>query len=225
MAETKHHLQLKRAAVSWALQNGYDIAAEEIRVPKSNFRADAVACKMARPDPESFEIERTAIFECKQSRADFLNDAAGEDSSRDRLVELHQRRAKLEQLLGLHYPNLRNGDSLFPEYQQISTTDFSHAGYQSVMREISTLERAVFHRTKLDRMIRYRSADLCYLVVMQNVVEENEVPTSWGILQWNAETEDLEVIRPPNWLDAGEKQRLETLYQLARRGSLSPATL
>ena len=228
MAESHLHLALKLAAKKWARkEEGYQVTGSEIRVPNSNFRADAVACRMARPNKGEFVIEATAVFECKQARSDFLNDNLPEVTSRERLKTLHARREKLEKLVGGHYPDLRQGDSLFPEYQSVDPRNINHSGYQRVMNEIAMLERGIFRRTKFDRMIRYRCADVFYLVVAKGIVQPHEVPLAWGILESEKEIDpareddeiSLKQIRKPTWNEASDKHRLEMLYHLARRGN------
>lgn len=221
MAESAEHLQLKAAAAFWASAEGYRAIGEEVRVPNSNFRADVAACKMERPAKGEVTISQTAVFECKQVRSDFLNDSLPEIASRKRLAALHQRRQKLEEMIGLHYPNLRQGDSLFPEYQRSDPRELSHKGYQKVIREIQLLERGIFGRTKFERMIRYRCADLCYLVVGRGIVEPHEVPLGWGILEVSEHSEEiaeLSVIKKPGWNEAGEGHRLELLFNIAAKG-------
>ncbi|MEO0416854.1 MAG: hypothetical protein AAF226_18095, partial [Verrucomicrobiota bacterium] len=85
MAESAAHLQLKQLAVEWAVQQGYQTVAAEVRVPLSNFRADAVACRFERPAQQGLQLTRTVIFECKQSRADLLNDIHDQKTTEDRL--------------------------------------------------------------------------------------------------------------------------------------------
>jgi len=84
-------------------------------VPRSNFRADAVAyrtesAKAAEPDLAS---GRSALFECRQSRADFLNHAFVEASDSVELAALEHRKRRMESQLGPHHPDLRGGESLF----------------------------------------------------------------------------------------------------------------
>ncbi|NNE92616.1 MAG: hypothetical protein HKN23_13295 [Verrucomicrobiales bacterium] len=225
--ESRAHRLLKSAALLWAQKNGYRAAGMEIRVPNSNFRADVAAAKIERPGKREIAITRTAVFECKQARPDFLNDSKPETESRKRLADLQARRRKLEDLIGSHYPNLRAGDSLFPEFQTADVSQIEHRGYQKVVSEIAMLEKAVFGRTKFDRLIRYRCADACYLVIRPGILKPDEVPAAWGILE--ASTDDfssseispeLRLIRRPTRIeDVSEAFRLEILHRIAVSGT------
>ena len=239
--ETKAHMQLKRAALFWAQVQGYAIAAPEVRVPNSNYRADVAGYK---PLVEEVEGEKengqkeklvrrpaegiSVIFECKQSRPDFLNDSRPEDESLRRLEELHERRSKLEKLLGMHYPSLAKGESLFPEYESYALEEVPHEGYRGLVREIRVLENRVYGKTKFDRLVRYRCAHLHYLVTRPGVMQEHEVPLDWGWLELNeAEADGVEeesvpelVLRKkPRLLELPAGRALALLHQLGRAGT------
>ena len=186
--ESEAHLDLKRAALSWAYRNGFTCAAMEVRALRSNFRCDLVACA-----PQSkgragagYGDSVTAIFECKQSRSDFLNHSFSESGPALELKALMKRKRRLEELLAVHHPTLRDGESLFPEFDTVSGVKaLDHAGYRRLCREIERLQRGLFERSKFSRLIRYRSANLCYLVAREGIFQDHEVPEGWGVLSWD----------------------------------------
>jgi len=230
MAESSRHLLLKRAAAHWARARGYRAAGDEVRLPNGNFRADVAACAMERPAAGEVVIARTAAFECKQSRTDFLSDALPEHGTRARLARLQRRKRRIEELVGLHYPNLREADSLFPEYRRADPSAIRHEGYRKVVREIRRLENGLGARTKFARMIRYRCVDLCYLVIAPGVAHPDEVPSAWGILEAereptsgkDAEPPPLTLVRIPAWNGARPAHRIELLFHLAAKASRPP---
>lgn len=224
--ESLDHRQLKDLALGWARGQGYSCAGLEVSLPNSGFRADVAAY---RPGSELREIEgtqgrrrrireaavgTTAIFECKQSRADLLRDTAVAERARQKLRDLHGRREVLERLLRIHFPSLRTGDTLFPEYEALSPEASAHQGYQSVLRGIRMLQKAVTHRTKFERMMRYRCANLHYLVVAEGMLHASEIPAGWGLLEWHGAR--LEVIRLPAWVDSPPGARLGLLHRIAQ---------
>src|SRR4026208_1905586 len=109
--ETERHAALKRLAFLWAQAQGYSACAMEVSLPKCRYRADVAAYRLA---PK--RIGSTAIFECKQALCDLRRDNCQSNSTRLRLETICKRRQLLENRLRTHYPNLRNGDSLFPEF-------------------------------------------------------------------------------------------------------------
>ena len=224
--ETEGHRFLKRAALHWARAHLYTVVASEIRVPLSSYRADVAAYRPQRPSDGEATLGQTAIFECKQSRADFLKDAQATLPSVERLAQLRRRRLRIEQLLGMHYPSLRCGDSLFPEYESVDCHRMEHLTWQRINRDIQILENRVHHKTKFEKLARYHCANVLYLVTPIGLVDPSEVPTTWGLLEVALPTEELsqsgETILPefnlakkPQWIEAEAKTRLDLLQRLA----------
>ncbi|MEI6083219.1 MAG: hypothetical protein WCS70_02840 [Verrucomicrobiota bacterium] len=208
-AETQEHKTLKRLALIWAQQQGFTICGLEIRLPKSGYRADVVGYKPAKRGGSA----TTAVFECKQSRADFLKDSHRSEPTRSRLQKLQSQRETLERLLGIHHPSLRKGETLFTEYDTIDLSGLEHKRYRSVLREIGVLQNRLHGKTKFDRVTRYGCANLCYLVVEAEIVEEQELPLGWGLLVHCGSI--LELRYKPHWQDAAEQDRLTLLERIA----------
>lgn len=215
-AETENHVRLKSLALQWAQTNGFPIAGLEVRVPRSGYRADVAAIGRGA-------AARTAVFECKQSRADLLKDAHAEAGARARLLELSQRRRTLEDLLAMHRPDLRRGESLWPEFDSWDFSSLEHHAYRGVLQELETAQRRVLRGTKFSKMFRYRCADFLYLVVEDNIFAEAEIPAGWGLLVRRPATgdrvEELQLARAPASLDAATRQRMDLLESIAAAGT------
>lgn len=224
-SESTAHFNLKRAALLWAQQNRFSVAAWEVRVPLSPYRADVAAY---RPEAGPEQIGVSAIFECKQARSDFLKDHHELTGNLARLRDLQQRRAVLERLLAVHHPTLRCGDSLFPEFESVDLAAISHAGYRSVCRETALVERRIFGKSKLHRMAKWKCANLLYLVLPAGLAAPEELPGTWGVLvppaDWDLRDPSgpcapLELLRAPQWLDAAAGARLAMLQRIAGRAT------
>ncbi len=216
--ETQSHRRLKALALAWAQMHGFAIAAVEVRVPKSGYRADVAAYAPHPPSPSHGEAAgRTAVFECKQARADLLKDAHAEVETRARLAELTERRKNLEAMLAVHRPDLRRGEALWPEFDAWDFSGLEHASYRGVLDEIDTLHRRVRGGTKFSKMFRYRCADFLYLVTKENIFAEAEVPAGWGLLVRAGDV--LRLARPPVALEASAGQRLRLLEAIALAGT------
>jgi len=116
--ETERHSRLKRLAFLWAQAHGYSACAMEVALPQNRYRVDVAAYRLKQKT-----IGSTAIFECKQALCDLRRDNCQSDAARQRL----------ETRLREHYPNLRNGDSLFPEFDLPDFTVIGHRGYSRVL--------------------------------------------------------------------------------------------
>jgi len=158
--ETERHARLKRLAFLWAQAQGYSACAMEVSLPKCRYRADVAAYRL-RPK----RIGSTAIFECKQALCDLRRDNCPSEVASQRLETICQRRQLLQKRLRAHYPNLRNGDSLFPEFDLPDFTVIGHRGYARILRELRALQNRLYDCTKFDKLLRYRCANLYFLVL------------------------------------------------------------
>jgi hypothetical protein len=218
--ETDAHLNLKRLAIAWARQQRFTGIAAEVRLPNSNFRADVAAysprSERGKPGKRGV-LGTTAVFECKQARADFLKDSYRQDATRQRLKALDGRCRKLEDLLKLHLPSLRRGETLFAEFDAINLDGYEHRTYRRVLREMGTLQSRLAGKTKFDRLARYRCANLNYLVIEPGILASEEAPVGWGLL---VRRQDMLVLeREPIWQEVVESDRLALLQNIAAAGT------
>lgn len=229
-SETEIHLMLKRGAALWAQAHGYRIVAPEVTLPDSRYRADVAAYRSDRRHGGVLTIGETAVFECKQSRADFLKDARSVSATINRLEELSERRQTLESLLGMHHPNLRRGETLFPEFDAFDFDKLSHKGYGEVMRETRILQKRLYEKTKFERLVTWRCANLFYLVVTPGILAEHEAPAGWGLLVQDADIgidagagagagSALRLVRRPTYVQCADATRLELLQRIAAFGT------
>jgi len=216
--ESAAHLALKTAALAWAVENGYSLVATEVRIPTSGFRADVAA---VRPTPMRKEADllpgRTVIFECKQARADLLKDSRCVEKALAELKVLEERRRKLEALLGVHFPTLRRGDSLFPEYESADLDGLQHAPYQRIRRRMAALQNQLYGGTKFDKLRRWASAHLLYLVTPPGLAGAAEVPDGWGLLE--AGEGSFREVRQPVLAPCTPRQCFHLLQNITRAAS------
>ena len=210
--ETDSHVRLKRLALLWAQANGYSACAAEVSLPQCRYRADVAAY---RPQPKQSGV--TAIFECKQALADLRRDNCSSAEAHERLRLVSRRRAVLEKHLRIHYPTLRTGDSLFPEYDSHDFSSIAHHGYSRVLREFSALQNRLNGGRKFESLVRYRCANLFFLVLPNELFCEPEVPHGWGALV--EASDSLSLARKPIWHDTAAETRFRFLQRIATAGT------
>ena len=211
-SESWQHLNLKKLAARWAYANGFRCIAMEVRAPRSRFRVDVAVYR-----PGGRESPVIAIFECKQSRPDLLRDIAEIERMRDKLRELQQRRANLEALLLTHHPSLRAGESLFPEWDIFAGEFLVHDGYQRLLTNIVRIQSRLQNCTKFAWIIRYRLANLHYMVTPEKLVTLDEIPPGWGLLE-STGCPDLSVKQPAQFM--GIKNSGSWLERIAQSASV-----
>jgi hypothetical protein len=177
--ETEEHWLLKRLALGWAYERGFNCISFEVRAPRSPYRVDVAGYRPAK-EQESAVV---ALFECKQNRPDLYRDSAQTVAVELELRGLHDRRQNLERLLAIHFPNARTRSSLFPEWDPFDPETLPHSGYRRVIRRIMALQRKLEGNTKFERVTRYRLANLHFLVAPAGLVRSERVPLGWGLLE------------------------------------------
>jgi hypothetical protein len=211
-AETETHFRLKRLALLWAQAQGYSACALEVSLPRCRYRADVAAYR-----PAANGIGSTAIFECKQALVDLRRDNSCSATVRARLETVYHRRQVLEKHLRVHYPALRVPDSLFVEFDSHNFGAIEHRGYARVLRELSALQNRLLDCTKFERLIRYRCANLFFLVLPNELLRESEIPFGWGAL---AESGDrLSLVCKPNWQETRTEDQIGFLQRIAAAGT------
>jgi len=211
-SETDAHLRLKRLALLWAQANGYSACATEVSLPRSRYRAD-VAAYRTTPKPPGV----TAIFECKQATADLRRDNCSSAATRERLCSVSRRRDLLEKRLRIHYPTLRTGESLFAEYDTHDFSGIGHQTYRRIVRELTALQSRLNNAVKFESLVRYRCANLFFLVLPGELFRDSDVPPGWGVL---VETNgSLDLARRPIWHDKLSESSLSFLQRIAVAGT------
>jgi hypothetical protein len=206
--ETAAHARLKRLALFWAQANGYSACATEVCLPRCRFRADVAAFREHR------EGNRAAVFECKQALCDLRRDNCDSATSREKLALLQTRRSVIERNLRVHFPTLRTGESLFPDFDAWDFTTLQHRAYSHVLRNGAALTHRLVDCTKFEKLARYHCANLCYLVIAEPLRGVGfELPRGWGLLVENADT--LELAQKPAWHDISPEAQLRFLRRVA----------
>ncbi|MGE5209246.1 MAG: hypothetical protein ACM3KL_07955 [Alphaproteobacteria bacterium] len=206
--ETAQHVRLKELAFVWAQAQGFSACAMEVILPKCRYRADVSAYR-----PCGKKIGSTAVFECKQALCDLRRDNCHSEFARKRLKTICERRQLLETRLRMHYPNLHNGDSLFPEFDSINFSAIGHRGYARLIRELSGLQTRLFDCTKFEKLVRFRCANFFFIVLPEELFRESEVPVGWGALVESNDT--LKLVRSPVWHNATAETRIRLLHRIA----------
>jgi hypothetical protein len=196
----------------WAQAQRFSACAVEVNLPRCRYRADVAAYRRQRT-----QIGSTAVFECKQALCDLRRDNCHSEAARRRLDAICKRRQILEARLREHYPNLRNGDSLFPEFEPQAFTAIGHRGYARLLHDLRALQNRLYDCTKFDKLVRYRCANLFFLVLPAQLFREPEIPVGWGAL---VESNDaLTLMRKPTWHDTTAEDSLRFLQRIAIAGT------
>ncbi|HXM74699.1 MAG TPA: hypothetical protein VN904_05440, partial [Chthoniobacterales bacterium] len=68
-----------------------------------------------------------------------------------------------------------------------------------------------------EKLVRYRCANLFFLVLPNDLFRESEIPFGWGALVESEE--ELVLVRKPTWHDVTAQYRTRFLERIARTGT------
>lgn len=208
-AESPAHGELKRLALEWARAHRLALAAMEVRLPRSAYRADVAA---ATPRVLASNA-LTAVFECKASRADFLRDSAPETETASSVARLRERLDHLHALIGSHRPDLRRSEELFPEFEAFDLRGLRHRTHDRLEARLAAAQRKLQEGTKFSKLGRWRSASLLYLVGEEGLFAPHEIPAGWGLLVRRGAS--LELAIKPCLRDTTAQERVALLERIA----------
>ena len=126
-------------------------------------------------------------------------------------------RALDEEGMRPHWPSLRNGDTLFPEFDSYRFEAAGYEPYDKLTRELRTLSARLHAQTKFAKLIRWRAANVHYVVAEEGVAKAHELPHGWGLLV--RQTDALAVAVEPVWQDATEEARMGVFLRIALSGT------
>ena len=155
----------------------------------------------------------TAVFECKASKPDFRRDAQSMTATQERLKILYEQKARIEEELRLFYPSIRNGDSLFQEYETLNFERPGYERYQRTILEISRFTSRLYANTKFDKLVSWAAANLFYVVAEPETVQAHELPACWGLLVRDGAA--LNVVAKPVLHEIAEAERLSLLHRIS----------
>ncbi len=199
--ETRTHCRLANVAVRLLIAEGFTAAAREVLCPIARFRVDvagylggrrtigsrAGSLRIATPEfrHDGKPCPQTIVVECKQSRADFLRDAA----SHERLFRMREavrtRMAQLEErLVKPREPHLRRtGQYLFSELEAWEFFRSRSLGYQRAAARMRAIELRLYGHVKFWTMRRYLLASHMYILAPAGLIRSRELPSGWGLLE------------------------------------------
>jgi hypothetical protein len=215
---------LRGLALRWALSQGFKVAATGVALPSLKTRVDVAACKPEAPKRVKGKLAlragATLLIECFHGKPR-TSDELPEESALARLAELEQQRAVYEEAMRRSFPTLREGETLFPEFDVYRFQDVGSAEYAALLKEIELLSLQVHHGTRFGKLGRWPAANLRYVAAECGAVHLKELPAGWGLLERHG-AELVPAVKAV-WFDASEINRWTLMMRIAMRATQSAA--
>ena len=149
--------------------------------------------------------------------ADFLRDSAAEVEMGRTVARLHDRLHALRDLIAVHRPDLRRGETLFPEFDAYDLRGLRHETHDRLTAQLRVAQHKLHEGTKFARLVRWRAASFLYLVTPAGLIAPAEVPEGWGLLE--RANDALIVVQKPCLNPTTPAERVALLERIALAGN------
>lgn len=233
------HQALVESALRLMWEHGCAAAACEVPCPISRYRVDVAAyfdrlpqgSRRSASRAHAFETNagaaparsrdgaRTMIIECKASRADLWRDGdrPGPLLARRRVLHAELQRVREEFVKPLE-PHLRQQSGwLFADH---AAWDFHHSRLHShrlLMIELHRLDERIHANTKFFTLAQYRLAHWLVLATPRGLIDPEETPPGWGLLEIEGTGSRMSVAPPEH--ESGERRVARLLRNIAATAS------
>jgi len=115
---------------------------------------------------------------------------------------------------------IRACEALIRSSRNLDSQSFAaigHRGYARLLRELRALQNRLYGCTKFDKLIRYRCANLFFLVLPEELFRDPEIPVGWGALVESNGA--LTLARKPIWHETTQQDRIRLLHRIAVAGT------
>jgi hypothetical protein len=211
-AETLIHARLKRLALLWAQAQGYSACALEVSLPHCRYRADVAAY---RPKPSGVGL--TAIFECKQALPDLRRDNCCSVAVRARLETVYRRRQIPKEICACIIRISESRTHFFPNLIRTISQRSNITVMRAFCASCPRCKIVSSIAPSFEKLLRYRCANLFFLVLPNELFEEIEIPVGWGAL---VESDGaISLARKPVRYENAPENRLRFLQRIAAAGT------
>lgn len=203
---------LKRAAVAFLAELGADAIATDVPTRGTRYCVDAAAFWLTN-NKGSRSVCRTALAEIRTAQEIKIECA----NHADKLFMLRAARLECEEIktqIRKNEPELRDGSTLFSEFEQWNYAASKNPAYKECMQRIHKLEYTIYHTSKLSRFNSAQIASELYLIVPADAVQQEDIPENWGLV-YVREDLSFELVKKPVKLDCPKENLSRLAWNIA----------
>lgn len=205
----------RRAVMGWLLRQNPTGMAAAVPTRISRYHADLAAFWSASGGRRNLlSPVRTMIIEFRSSHEDCWPDCGNRGELIARLREMKRDKETLEEGIRKTEPELMEGECLFDEFRNWDYRRSANPEYQRCLKKIEKLEHTLYKGSRLEQIRAAHVADLHYLAVPENTVQEDELAFGWGLLHVDAGFR-VSVRREATPRDCPAENRLHLIQNIA----------
>ena len=206
--------EMKRAILGWLIPQKPSGAALSVPTRVSKYCADVAAFWSSPGKKRLMHPDKTLIVEIRRSREQCWPDCSRQEELLPLLREKKEEKASLETEIRKNEPELRETDTLFPEYESWDYKSSKNKKYQRCLRQLEDIEHALYKGSRFEQIRRAHVADYLYLAVPAGTVLPNELADGWGLININSDM-TTEVIKEADTWECPEINKLHLIQHIA----------
>ena len=205
---------MKRAILAWLIPNKPSGIALNVPTRVSKYRADVAAFWSSPAKKRLMSPEKTVIVEIRKSREQCWPDCSKQEEMLPLLIQKKEEKSSLETLLRETEPELKDTDTLFPEYESWDYKRTKNRKYHKCLKELESIEHALYKGSRFEQIRRAHVADYLYLAVPAGTVNKNELADGWGLININPDM-TTEVIKEADKWECPVQNKLHLIQNIA----------
>ena len=206
--------EMKRAILAWLIPEKPSGMALNVPTRVSKYCADIAAFWSSPAKKRLMAPTKTLIVEIRKSREQCWPDCARQEELLPLLRKTKEEKASIEAILRREEPELKDGDTLFPEFESWNYKLTKKRKYHKCLKQLEEIEHALYKGSRFEQIRRAHVADYLYLAVPTGTVQPDELADGWGLININPDM-TTEVVKEADKWDCPDQNKLHLIQHIA----------
>jgi hypothetical protein len=207
-------LDIKRAVLAWLISQKPSGIGLNIPTRVSKYCADIAAFWSSPAKKRLMAPQKTVIVEIRKTREQCWPDCSRQEELLPLLRAKKDEKLSIEALLQQTEPELKDSDTLFPEYESWDYKRTKNSKYHKCLKQIEDLEHALYKGSRFEQIRRAHVADYLYLAVPAGTVLPNELADGWGLININPDM-TIQIVKDADRWECPDSNKLHLIQHIA----------
>ena len=205
---------MKRAVLAWLVPQKPSGMALNVPTRVSKYCADIAAFWSSPAVKRLMAPDKTMIVEVRRNREQCWPDCSRQEELLPMLREKKDEKASIEAMLRKTEPELKEGDTLFPEFESWNYKQTKNRTYHKCLKQLEEIEHALYKGSRFEQIRRAHVADYLYLAVPAGTVSPNEMADGWGLVNIKPDM-SIELVKEADRWDCPDRNKLHLIQHIA----------
>ncbi len=205
---------MKRAILAWLIPQTPSGMALNVPTRVSKYCSDVAAFWSSPSKKRLMTPAKTLIVEIRKNREQCWPDCSRQEELLPLLRKMKKEKASIEAILRREEPELKENDTLFPEFESWNYKLTKKRKYHTCLKQLEEIEHALYKGSRFEQIRRAHVADYLYLAVPTGTVLPNELADGWGLININPDM-TTEVVKEAEKWECQDQNKLHLIQHIA----------